>query len=218
MHHTTMNSLCLTAILLAATLSGNVQGGDEKGVTYSVISENDFAGVRRSIDVRLNSKVSSQILHSIAWQIKKAESQNYERTFISYWLPGMKVGSGAWATTHFDPELEIQILGLTQEEEERMARESTSQSRGIVGVWLDDRPYVGATLTLYYKNRRLYLESRYKDGSGSTDEMTEQLYDFGKKLVEESGNPHGEYFVLDSKGDLHSGGKGGLFLKYKKLQ
>ena len=71
---------------------------------------------------------------------------------------------------------------------------------------------------LYYKNRRLYLESRYKDGSGSTDEMTEQLYDFGKKLLEESGNPHGEYFVLDSKGDLHSGGKGGLFLKYKKLQ
>ena len=148
MHHTTMNSLCLAAIILAATLSGNVQGGDEKGVTYSVIAENDFAGVRRSIDVRLNSKVSSQILHSIAWKIKKAESLNYERTFIFYWLPGMKVGSGAWATTHFDPELEIQILGLTQEEEERMARETTSQSRDIVGVWLDDRPYVGATLTL----------------------------------------------------------------------
>ena len=83
---------------------------------------------------------------------------------------------------------------------------------------MDDRPYVGATLTLYYENGRLYLESVYKDGSGSTDEMTEQLYDFEKRLVEEGGNPHGEYFVLDSKGDLHSGGKKGLFLKYKKLQ
>ena len=219
MRHTTINSLCLAAaIFLAAALSGNVQGGDEKGVTYSVISENDFADVRRSVDVRLSSKVSSQVLHSIAWKIKEGEVQKYERIFIFYWLPGMEVGSGAWATTHFDPELEIRILGLTQEEEARMIRETTSQSRDIVGVWMDDRPYVGATLTLYYENGRLYLESRYKDGSGSTDVMTEQLYDFGKRLVEEDGNPHGEYFVLDSKGDLHSGGKGGLFLKYKKLQ
>ena len=105
MRHITMHSLCLATILLAATLSGNVQGGDEKGVTYSVISENDFAGVRRSVDVRLNSKSSSQILRSIAWKIKKAESQEYERTFIFYWLPGMKVGSGAWATTHFDSRI-----------------------------------------------------------------------------------------------------------------
>ena len=46
MGHTTMSPLSLAAMLLAAALSGNVQAGDEKGVTYSVISENDFAGVR----------------------------------------------------------------------------------------------------------------------------------------------------------------------------
>ncbi len=30
----------------------------------------------------------------------------------------MKVGSGAWATSHFDPDLEICILGVSTDQEE----------------------------------------------------------------------------------------------------
>ncbi|WP_217543627.1 hypothetical protein, partial [Vibrio metschnikovii] len=69
-----------------------------------------------------------------------------------------------------------------------------------------------------FRMNRLYLESRYKDGSGSTDEMTESQLNNAIKLVEKGGNPHGEYFVLDKNGQLQAGGNNGLFLKYKKLK
>jgi len=32
-------------------------------------------------------------------------------------LPGMEVGKGAWALSHFNPNLEVQILGFTGKNE-----------------------------------------------------------------------------------------------------
>lgn len=225
MNELTRNSLYIVAIFVWFAWLGAAQAESDQSavaipsdVTYSIISESEFRHFKRSIDVRLNKKVSEEVLRAIAWKLKKLEGKKYDRTFIAYILPDMKVGSGAWATTHFDPDLEVQILGLTSEEEEKMTQEAMSQSRDIVGIWLDDRPYVGSTLTIYRENGKLYLKMRHKDGSGSTDEMTESHSAIGTRLVEKDGNPHGEYFILDSKEDLHAGGNEGLFLKYKKLQ
>lgn len=197
---------------------GKVQAETIEGATYSIISDRDFRDIRRNIDVRLDKKVSSEALRKIAQRLKKMERKKYERTFIAYYLPNMKVNAGAWATTHFDPRLEVKILGLTAEEEENMARAAKSTSRVVVGIWLDDRPYAGATVTIYRENKKLYLESKYKDGSSSIDEMTESQSSTGTKLVEKGGNKHGEYFVLDKKGNLQAGGNNGIFLKYKKLK
>ena len=155
-------------------------------------------------------------MRTIARKLKNNERKNYNRTFIFYRLPNMGVDRGAWATSHFDPELEVRILGLTAEEEERMIREAMSTSRDVVGIWMDDRPGSGATVTIYRENAKLYLETKFSDGSSFADEMTETH--LGTKLVEKGGNRHGEYFVLDRKGNLQAGGNDGIFLKYKKLQ
>lgn len=209
---------CFTAIIVLSVTVDSVQAETIEGETYSIISDNDFRDVKRSIDVRLDKKVSVEVLRTIARKLKNMERKKYERTFIAYYLPNMEVGAGAWATSHFDPELEVRILGLTAEEEEKMARAAKSTSRDVVGIWMDDRPYVGATITIYRENKKLYLESNYKDGSGSTEEMAETQSTIGTKLVEKGGNPHGEYFVLDKKGNLQAGDNDGIFLKYKKLQ
>lgn len=206
------------AIFVLSAMLGTVQAEAVDGATYSIISDNDFRDVKRSIDVRLDKKVSVEALRTIAQKLKNMERKKYERTFIGYYLPNMEVGAGAWATSHFDPELEVRILGLTAEEEEKMARAANSTSRDVVGIWMDDRPYVGAMITIYRENKKLYLESKYKDGSGSTEEITETQSTIGTKLVEQGGNPHGEYFVLDKKGNLQAGGNNGIFLKYKKLR
>lgn len=207
-----------TAILVCLVMLGSAQAETVKGANYSIISDNDFRNVKRSIDVRLDKKASAEVLNAIALKLKNMERKKYERTFIAYYLPNMEVGAGAWATSHFDPELDVRILGLTADEEEKMAKEAKSTSRDVVGIWMDDRPYVGATITIYRENSKLYLESKYKDGSGSTEEMTETKINIGTKLVEKGGNPHGEYFVLNKKGDLQAGGNNGIFLKYKKLK
>ena len=204
---------CFTAIIVLSVTVGSVQAG-----TYTIISDNDFRDVKRSIDVRLDKKVSVEVLRTMARKLKNMERKKYDRTFIAYYLPNMEVGAGAWATSHFNPELEVRILGLTAEEEEKMDRAAKRTSRDVVGIWMDDRPYVGATITIYRENKKLYLESKYNDGSGSTEEMTETQSTIGTKLVEKGGNPHGEYFVLDIKGNLQVGDNDGIFLKYKKLQ
>ena len=218
MNHIQIRFTHVLAIFLLMGFFGVAQAGNDKNYTYSVISGNEYKNYKRSIDVRLNKKVSKQDLRSIAEKLKKSEKKKYERIFIAYYLPNMKVGSGAWATSHFNPKLKIEILGLTLEEEAKATQQAKSNSTGAVGIWMDDRPYIGATITIRRKAGKLYLETKYKDGSGSNEEMTETKSGSGIKLVEKGGNSHGEYYILDKNKDLHAGGNEGIFLKYKKIK
>ena len=113
-----------TAILVCVVMLGSAQAETVKGANYSIISENHYRNVKRSIDVRLDKKASAEVLNAIALKLKNMERKKYERTFIAYYLPNMEVGAGAWATSHFDPELDVRILGLTADEEEKMAKEA----------------------------------------------------------------------------------------------
>ena len=91
-------------------------------ISYSIIDSTAIAGIKRSLDVRLNKRVTEDTLRAIALKLKSQDSRDYDRTFITYYLPGMTVGAGAWATTHFTPDLEVKILGLSTEEEKKLSR------------------------------------------------------------------------------------------------
>lgn len=84
---------------------------------YEVIQVATLRDIKRSIDVRLSKKVDSDTLRAIALELKAKELCCFDRTFIVYYLPGMTVDAGGWATTHFTPDLEVRILGSTGEEE-----------------------------------------------------------------------------------------------------
>jgi len=73
---------------------------------YTVISDTTLLRIKRSVDVRLENQITEQQLHDIAKEIFRS---GYDKTFILYYLPGMQVDSGAWATTHFNPKLKIRI-------------------------------------------------------------------------------------------------------------
>ena len=95
-------------------------------VNYSIITDTATFGVKRSIDVRLNKPVSEGVLRAIALNLKAQTPNQYNLTFILYYLPNMTPGSGAWASTHFDPELEVKILGFASEDLERVMNLSPS--------------------------------------------------------------------------------------------
>lgn len=61
-----------------------------------------------SYDVRIQTKLSEELLTNIAEKLKR-RSPYAEKTFITYYLPCMEIGNGAWATSHFNPDLEIDI-------------------------------------------------------------------------------------------------------------
>ncbi len=77
---------------------------------------------------------------------------------------------------------------------------------------------MGAKLTLYRDKARVFLETKYADGSESLDEMSEAKSSTGTRLMEKGGNSHGEYLVLDRKGNLQAGNDDRIFLTYKKLK
>ncbi len=61
-----------------------------------------------SYDIRIENTLSKEELTLIGNQIKK-NSPTVENNFIAYYLPCMKIGSGAWATSHFNPTLSVSI-------------------------------------------------------------------------------------------------------------
>lgn len=209
----------LLALASAFLITFNAAQAESKGnAGYSVIHEETMQNVKRSIDVRLEQRVSEAELKDIAQALKNKEKKRYKRTFISYYLTGMEVGAGAWATTHYNPGLEVKILGVTAEAAKKASNASLAQntSRDTIGVWLDDRPYIGATVTIYRESSKLYVESKFKDGSTLTEEVNEIQTPSGTKLVKKGGNPHGEYRILDKEGNLQAGGDNGIFLNYIK--
>jgi len=66
-----------------------VTKNEESDVAYSIIDSYTFLDYKRSLDVRLNKKVSEATLQTIALKLKAQDSRHYERTFICYYLPGM---------------------------------------------------------------------------------------------------------------------------------
>ena len=152
----------------------------------------------------MSRKVAEDVLRSIAMELKTRDSKKYLRTFIGYYLPGMEAGAGAWATTHFDPNLEIWILGLTMEEEESLVSKAVDPSRDIVGVWLDETLLAGNRVTLYRENGKVFMERAFADGSSSIEEMSETLSSYGRRFDEKGGSSFGEYYLIDSQDNLQS--------------
>lgn len=152
--------------------------------------------------MRLSEKGTKAFLQKLAVKLKESEHREYDRLFITYYLPGMTPGTGAWATSHFNPNLEIKILGTTIEEEKALKGESKKASGEIIGQWIDESPYVGAKYTLIKKNGKIIMERKFKDGSGSEKEMIQKNLSGGQRFEEKGGNNSGEYYLIERNGSL----------------
>ncbi len=82
----------------------------KEGFDYFVIDKTSLWNIKASIDVRLIKKISKNKLLKLGKKLHAGLQKKYDRVFICYYLPDMKVGEGAWATTHFDPDIEVNIL------------------------------------------------------------------------------------------------------------
>lgn len=188
-----------------------------KDVTYTIIGTDILPGIKRSLDIRLNRKTSEDVLRLIAIKLKNADEREYQRTFIVYFLPGMRVGGGAWATTHFDPNLTVRILGLTSEEESSLISEPQKPSREVIGRWLDETPFIGGRITIYRERGKLHMERKFKDGSSLSKDMVEKSSSRGRRFEEREGSSVGEYYLIDRQGNLQVGDQDGLIAIAKKI-
>lgn len=168
---------------------------------YSLLSEEGVPGVKRSLEVRLEAPASEAELTAIAKQLRASDTADYPATFILYYLPGMEPGAGAWATSHFDPELEVHILGLTAADQARLRADAAPANQETLGTWLDQQS--SSKIVLYEKCGRVFFEQTWKT-SARTVEMTRKHTPAGTRFAERKANSCGEYYIIDKSGRLES--------------
>lgn len=110
----------LFTYLLVSSCDGNSEVENESklaGNVYTIMEmESNDAASKLTTSLQLNNRLSEDSLKLIANEIKVGNPQ-YDRIFIFYYLKGEKSSGMAWATSHFSPDLEINILGSTEQEE-----------------------------------------------------------------------------------------------------
>lgn len=146
---------------------------------------------KRSVDVRLEKRMSKADLERFGAEIR-TQSPHKDRLFINYYLPGQTVGSGAWASTHYTPDLAAKIHGMTLEQANdpfpALPKGATPIAKFAGNEILGEK-------ALIYKGTdgKTMKAVKYKDGSGDTS----QLYPASNGRFE-SRNGHGEYYIIKS--------------------
>lgn len=189
-----------------------------QGINYIIIEKSTFGSAKISIDVKLDKRVSKEYLQDFALYLQNNEPIKYDRMFISYYLPGMIKSKGAWATTHFNPDLKVEILGISIEEEEALQKKSNSNQDKIIGEWLYEAPYVGAKYTFIKRNDKIVMIIKYKDGSGSEKEMIQKKQSGKVRFEEKKPNVYGEYYMIEKSGNMGVYDNDGLIQIMRKIK
>ena len=200
-------------------VSYNVNGIKiEPKTEYTIEKAENLANIKFSYDIRLsNNKLSETDLMHLANELKSKLDSDYERIFICYYLPDNKIGAGAWATTHFNPNLEVNILGITPSDIENLKKSSVKNSENTIGKWITKGFGAAFYLVLYEEHGKTFLAMR--DDTGSIDEeMIVQSKHGQKRYIEKDNVQSGEYYIINGEGDLEVYDSHGFIEKYIKAE
>lgn len=188
-------------------------------INYKIISEKehvnkDFGINKCNIDIMLPEKVSKEELTKIAQELRESRSV-YDKLWIFYHIKGNPPDKEPWATTHFTPNLIVEVLGSTESEDEIM--QHVKIDGNIIGKWKDDRPYVGCVINIIEKEKITFMKFIYQDGSSFDKYLSIKKLN-GENRYEFKENTHNEYFLIESNGNLGMYGKNGKFAEAIKIK
>jgi len=174
--------------------------------------------VKASLDVRLADRVNKRKLTEIANELHGFADNKQPRLFIVYYLPDMQIDAGGWATSHFNPNLMVKILGMSKEEHQRLVAKtkSTSPSEEIIGNWTVTVAPKGI-ITFFRKNGKTFMRRRYKDGSVAEDQLIVQKVG-SQTRYRQKGDHSSDYFIITSSGDLGHCDDEGMWATSKRIK
>lgn len=175
-------------------------------VSYPIIrdeEEGNASWKKRMVDVRLNMRVSPEVLRAIALEVKSQETSQYMRTFIWVYLPEQVPGieNAPWATCHFDPALEVCINGLTQEAEVALRRRDLDVPGTRIGAWLIDLQFGGHVSVLYEEDNRVKLAELFAGGGRLVSDMIELPSEADRRFKRANAS---EIHAIDDSGTLRT--------------
>ena len=184
-----------SAVVFGASLL--VGCGDSGSAEYSITKDESMQNIKRSVEVLLPNRIDESELERLAQDIYKT---GFERTFIGYRIKGDE-GGVYWATTHYNPDLKVAILGSTSDEHETVISSDLNVDGDLVGYWLVNWGYEYKA-AIYERQGSTYMATNFSDGSGSTTELYVQNEHGEVRYYDESGKERGEYYQIGSDGSL----------------
>ena len=199
----------LLYLLIAVFLTSCGGSNLPEGVEYSIIKEDPNELLEKTnIEVRINKKVDEQTLKIIAKELKDERGQ-FKNVWIFYYVPDKTNGAGVWATSHFSPDLKIEILGSTEEQDKKTSKIDDIKG-DVIGKWRSEKSLMGATLVLYRNDSdKLIMRTNWKTGNPSEEEIVESTQNGQVKYFD--GNENGEYYLVEKNGNLGMYGNDGKF-------
>ena len=187
--------VCGMVMLAAATSRASAESAPLP--PHNTASE-DISEQRRLVSVRIERRLTEPELLRIGEAIRVREKRQFSRTQIGFFLPGMALQQGAWASVTFSSESKVSVHGLRREDEDVLLAEHRADTRPLLGSWLTSPPAAPGRLTIYSDQGRIYAEWRLRNGQRTVDELTDST----SKSVRRFDVSGGGFYVLAKSGDL----------------
>jgi len=123
----------------------------------------------------------------------------------------MLYGAGAYATTHFNPTLQVKILGLTAIEADQLLKIANSDRRDVIGQWLVESDMLGNLITIYRVRTYLFIEEKFVDGHMRRTKVIEVPSSNGRRFEPAQHSSTDDHWVLTSSGNLEIRDEIGLY-------
>ncbi len=169
---------------------------------YEIVKdESDAVLEKNQLTVEISEKLTEGQIATIAEELYNSK-ENRRRFYIWYKLKDVENGF-AWATSHFDPELEISINGSTTEEDIKKDKLSAKIDGVVIGKWNEDK-FSFTNLIIYKKDNKIFIKSIFKDGTFSDLELLERNTEKGTRydFKDEGGYNGTEYFIQNNDNEL----------------
>ncbi len=183
---------------------------------YKIVEDTVKRNIKRTVEVELSSRMDEETLIALAEKIYAMSDAKVERTFITYRLANEGDGT-AWATTHYNPEFKVDIVGATASDYERIKNTNISKGEEI-GSWMASRG-MDSKVTAYKKDGQVYIQELYDFGPLSKEDKVYESteLDEGIKLQSENDKDHNEYYIINKKGDLEFWSDNGNYYTAPKI-
>jgi hypothetical protein len=169
---------------------------------YAVLGE-EGDNAKEIFHVRLPRKVSVEGLRSLAYDVKARHGGKRPRTLIWFCLPGRRCPQSSWAFAEFDPDLKVELRGLTIQNEKILLAQPLPAHTELIGSWLDDA-LDAARYTIYRTSEGLFLSTMRL---GSTDGLVQELvekpaHEGERKFERKEGSRAGDRYLVGVDGNF----------------
>lgn len=188
--------LSVRVIGTASELGTDMEDAHQSGSDFRVIKD-EVEHLKRSVEVVLPERIDKQQLEALARHIYQDRPGN---TFIGYYIEG-EGDYAYWATTHYNPELDVQILGSSKAQEQSLNDTSSGLEGEVLGRWRVNRGY-NSVITLIEVGGEKRLIQRFQDGSEMDNPAQERNVNGQTRLSDGIGENNGEYYVIGEDGRL----------------